>query len=138
MYRHILLPTDGSDLSEKAIDHGVALAKALDADVTAVAVSPPSSATASESVIGLEALEKARQHLDVVRRAAAASAVTCHVLHLESDVTYQAIIAAAEKRGCDLIVMASHGRGSISAIVLGSVTAKVLSHSKIPVLIYPE
>ena len=138
MYRHLLLPTDGSNLSEKAIDHGVALAKALDADITAVAVSTPSSATASEPVFGSESLEQARQHLDVVRRAAAASGVTCHALHLKSDVIYRAIIATAEKRGCDLIVMASHGRSSISAIALGSVTAKVLSHSKIPVLVYRE
>lgn len=136
MYKHILLPTDGSQLSEKAIEHGVALAKALNAKVTAVTVLPPLSTTASESVTGSDSSERARQYLEMVRKVAAASEVTCNALHLESDLTHQAIIAAAENRGCDLIVMASHGRGSLSTIVLGSVTAKVLSHSKIPVLVF--
>ncbi len=138
MYKHILLPTDGTHLSEKAIEHGVALAKALGAKITAVTVSAPSSSTASESVSGSDSLERARRHLGMARNAAALSGMACSVVHLENDSIHQAIIAAAEKADCDLIVMASHGRGTISAIVLGSVTAKVLSHSKIPVLVYRE
>ena len=72
----------------------------------------------------------------MVRKAAAASKVACDVMHVENDQPHQAIIAAAKKQKCDLIVMASHGRRGISALVLGSVAAKVLTHSTIPVLVY--
>jgi nucleotide-binding universal stress UspA family protein len=136
MYKHILLPTDGSKLSEKAIKHGVALAKALKAKITAVTVSPPLSTIASESVIGTDPSKPPAQYLGMVRKAAAASKVACDVMHVENDQPHQAIIAAAKKQKCDLIVMASHGRRGISALVLGSVTAKVLTHSTIPVLVY--
>lgn len=136
MYKHILLPTDGSKLSEKAIKHGIALAKALKAKITAISVTPPFSAFAPESVTVTDYSRLAAQHLGVVRKAAAASKVVCEVMHVEDDQPYRAIIVAAKKRRCDLIVMASHGRGGISALVLGSVTAKVLTHSTIPVLVY--
>jgi nucleotide-binding universal stress UspA family protein len=135
MYKHILLPTDGSELSKKAVKHGVALAKALKAKITAVTVSPPFRPFASESIVVEDTSELAAQYLAAVRKAAAAAGVVCDVMSIEADQPYQAIIAAAKKKRCDLIVMASHGRRGISAIVLGSETVKVLTHSTIPVLV---
>ena len=134
MYKHILLPTDGTKLSEKAIKQGVALAQALKARVTAIAVSPASSPTAAEMIAGGHSPDAA-QHLAKVRQAAASSDVSFNEIHVENDEPYKAIVAAAKKQGCDLIVMASHGRSGISALVLGSVTAKVLTHTTVPVLV---
>jgi nucleotide-binding universal stress UspA family protein len=144
MYRHILIPTDGSELSKKAVQHGVGLAKALGAPVTAVTVSTPfhifaiepAAVTDTQESYAMRMLETAQKHLGVVKDAAAASAVTCDTVHVEYEHPYAAIIDTARKRGCDLIVMASHGRRGVSAIVLGSETVKVLTHSTIPVLVY--
>ena len=144
MYTHILLPTDGSALSERAIDHGIALAKALHASVTGVTVSEPLSALAigavaianvSEDYYGKEIAAAAEKRLDVVRKAAAAAGVVCDLVHVEGTHPYQAIIDTARTKGCDVIVMASHGRRGLSAIVLGSETVKVLTHSTIPVVV---
>ena len=144
MYTHILLPTDGSALSERAIDHGIALAKALDASVTGVTVSEPLSALAigavaianvSEDYYSQEIAAAAEKRLDVVRKAAAAAGVVCDLVHVEGTHPYQAIIDTARTKGCDVIVMASHGRRGLSAIVLGSETVKVLTHSTIPVVV---
>ncbi len=138
MYKHILLPTDGSELSEKSINHGMALARALGAKITALYVSRPLSTIASESVLGTDPSKQAAEYLAVVRNAAVASKVRCNVMHIENDLPYQAIITAAEEQRCDLIVMASHGRHGISAFLHGGVTAMVLSHCTIPVLVYRD
>jgi nucleotide-binding universal stress UspA family protein len=143
MYKHILLPTDGSELSERAIDHGIALAKALHASVTGVTVSEPLSALSIEAVAIANVSEDyrkeiaaaAEKHLDVVRKAAAAAGVVCDVVHVEGHHPYQGIIDTARTKGCDVIVMASHGRRGLYAIVLGSETVKVLTHSTIPVVV---
>jgi len=143
MYTHILLPTDGSALSERAIDHGIALAKALHARVTGVTVSAPLSALSMEAVAIAHVSEDyrkemaaaAEKRLDVVRKAAAAAGVACDVVHVEGPHPYQGIIDTARAKGCDVIVMASHGRRGLSAIVLGSETVKVLTHSTIPVVV---
>ena len=82
------------------------------------------------------AREHAASILNAVADDAQAAGVQCETVQLIQDHPYKAIVAAAKDKGCDLIVMASHGRGGIAAIVLGSVTAKVLSHSSIPVLVY--
>jgi nucleotide-binding universal stress UspA family protein len=142
MYRHILIPTDGSVLSNKAIEHGIALAKTLGAKVTALTVSEPFYVSAFEPSI-VEQYKKhvaalAAKHLDVARNAASASDVACELARVEHELPYRAIIDTAKERGCDLIVMASHGRRGISAIVLGSETVKVLTHSTIPVLVCRE
>jgi nucleotide-binding universal stress UspA family protein len=139
MYRHILLPTDGSDLSEQAIAHGIALAKTLGAKVTAITVSEPFSVSAFEPSV-VEQYKKhvaalAAKHLDAARNAATASGVACEAVRVEHAQPYQAIIDTANERGCDVIVMASHGRRGVSAIVLGSETVKVLTHSTIPVVV---
>ena len=142
MYKHLLIATDGSDLSGKAIVHGIALAKALGAKVTALTVTEPFYESAFEPRI-VDQYKKhvatlATQHLDVASNTASASDVACELVRVEHERPYQAIIDTAKERGCDLIVMASHGRRGISAIVLGSETVKVLTHSTIPVLVCRE
>jgi nucleotide-binding universal stress UspA family protein len=139
MYKHILIPTDGSDLSQQAIEHGVALAKAVGARVTALTITEPFYVSAFEPSM-VEHYKKhvaalATKHLDTAKNVASASNVPCEVARLEHEHPYQAIIDAAQARGCDIIVMASHGRKGISAILLGSETVKVLTHSPIPVVV---
>jgi nucleotide-binding universal stress UspA family protein len=139
MYKHILIPTDGSDLSEQAIEHGIALAKAVGARVTALTVTEPFYASAFEPII-TENYKKhvatlATNHLDYAKNAAGISNVPCDLVRLEHEQPYQAIIDTAEARGCDVIVMASHGRRGMSAVVLGSEAVKVLTHSPIPVVV---
>ena len=144
MHKHILLPTDGSELSEQAVNYGVALAKAVNAKVTGVTVSTSFHIIALEPHMVTDTLESytarisnvAAQRLDRVKDAARAAGVECDVVHAQHEHPYQAIIDTAVRRGCDLIVMASHGRRGVSAIVLGSETVKVLTHSMIPVLVY--
>ena len=144
MHTHILIPTDGSDLSAEAIQYGTALAKAVNARVTGVTVSPSIHVLAIEPDAVADTLESYRQrmatvaaqHLDKVKEAAEAAGVNYEVVHVEHEDPYKAIIEVAKARACDLIVMASHGRRGISAIVLGSETLKVLTHSTIPVLVY--
>ena len=144
MYKHILLPTDGSELSNNAIGHGIALAKAVNAKVTGITVTTPFHVFATDAETLTDTAEtyqrrmtaSAAKHLTQVKNAAAAASVDCIVIHVEHEHPYRAIIDAAIKDGCDLITMASHGRRGISAVVLGSETVKVLTHSKIPVLVY--
>jgi nucleotide-binding universal stress UspA family protein len=142
MYRHILLPTDGSALSEAAIQYGVAVAKSVGAKVTGITVIMPFHVFAIDSdLLTLESYEPrakklARQYLMQVRNAAAQAGVKCETIEVEDEHPYRAIIDTAKNRGCDLIVMASHGRRGVSAVVLGSETVKVLTHSSIPVLVY--
>lgn len=144
MYRHILIPTDGSELSQKAIDYGMALAKSVNAKVTVMTVSTPFYALAIEPGLITDTPEQygkrtaalTAKYLNVAKEAALAAGVTCETMHVEHDQPYQAIIKTAAEKSCDLIVMASHGRRGISAIVLGSEAVKVLTHSSIPVLVF--
>ncbi len=149
MYNHILIPTDGSELSTMALQEGVALAKALGARVTVVTVTrpldvfmdTPTMVTDVPIVAGTpEQYRKnmaalAGQYLDVAKSIAAAAGVSCDLVHVEHEQPYQAIIDTAQNRGCDAIHMASHGRRGLSAILLGSETLKVLTHSTIPVIV---
>ena len=146
MYRNILIATDGSDLAEKAVSHGVSLAKSVGGKVTAVIVETPFNVfSVPESQIRqmpaafAQHAEHVKQHagkvLNHVAGAAKAAGVPCDTVQVEDDQPYRAIIKTAEDEGCDLIVMASHGRSGISAVLLGSVTNKVLTHTKIPVLV---
>ena len=144
MYRHILIPTDGSELSQKAIDYGIALAKSVNAKVTVMTVSPPFYVLAIEPGMVTDAPEQyqkrmaaaAAKYFNMAMETAAAAGVTCDTLHVEHDQPYIAIIKTAAEKSCDLIVMASHGRRGISAIVLGSEAVKVLTHSTVPVLVF--
>jgi nucleotide-binding universal stress UspA family protein len=144
MYTNILIPTDGSELAGKAVRHGIALAQRIGAKVTALTVSPPFHTFTTDTLMieDTPAQYKARmqQHaektLGVVADAARAAEIACEIVHVEHEHPYQAIIDAAETKGCDLIVMASRGRRGMSAVVLGSETVKVLTHCKIPVLVH--
>ena len=144
MYRHILIPTDGSALSAKAVDHGIAFAKSLDAKLTVLTTTEPfhvfstdpKVVTDTEPLYRKHAAEFAAKTLDAAAKAAKAAGVPCETIHLEECFPYEAIIKTANAKHCDLILMASHGRRGLSAIVLGSETMKVLTHSKIPVLVY--
>ena len=143
MYKHILIPTDGSELSKLALQEGMALAKALGARVTVVTVTTPFHALSTSPSMVTDTPEQykahtaalAGHHLDVAKNIAAAAGMTCDLLHLEHEQPYQAIIETAQNRGCDAIQMASHGRRGISAVLLGSETLKVLTHSTIPVIV---
>jgi nucleotide-binding universal stress UspA family protein len=144
MYTNILIPTDGSELAGKAVRHGIVLAQKIGAKVTALTVLPPFHVftTDTQMIEDTPAQYQARMQkhaektLGTVTQAAQAAGVACETVHIEHEHPYQAIIDTAASKGCDLIVMASHGRHGISAIVLGSETVKVLTHSKIPVLVH--
>ena len=144
MYRHILIPTDGSALSEKAIDYGMSFAKSVNAKVTVLTVSTPFHAFAVEPGIVIDTPEQYGKHmaaltakyLNVAKEAALAAGVICETMQVEHEQPYLAIIDVATRKSCDLIVMASHGRRGFSAIVLGSEAVKVLTHSTIPVLVF--
>jgi nucleotide-binding universal stress UspA family protein len=144
MFKHILVPTDGSKLSEKAIRHAISFAKDAKAKVTALHVIPKFH-TFSYQTEMLEATEQeyeksgeehAKRYLKFAQRVAGNAGVECDVAHASSDQPYKEIIKAAEKKGCDLILMASHGRRGIEGFLLGSETQKVLTHSRTPVLIF--
>lgn len=143
MYRHILIPTDGSKLSETAIHHGVALAKSVHAKITGITVFAPFHTFAVEPLMvtdtpdqyRADCVAEAEKRLAVVKDAAEMAGVPCGVTHVMHDDPYQAIIDTAADLDCDLIVMASHGRRGVAALVLGSETMKVLTHSRIPVLV---
>jgi nucleotide-binding universal stress UspA family protein len=144
MFKHILIPTDGSDLSRKAVLYGVQLAKESGAKVTSITVTDPYRAATMDTVLipidEEDYEEQARllseRAMEQVKIATQAAGVKCETLREIHDQPYRAIIDAAHALGCDLIVMASHGRRGISALLLGSETVKVLTHSTIPVLVY--
>jgi nucleotide-binding universal stress UspA family protein len=143
VHRHILVPTDGSALSLAAVEYGAALAKSVGARVTVLTVSTPFHTFAFEPVMVTDTPEQyakqvaaiATKYLDAAKEIALAAGVSCETVHVEHDDPYLAIVDTAAKKSCDLIVMASHGRHGIAAVVLGSETTKVLTHSNIPVLV---
>jgi nucleotide-binding universal stress UspA family protein len=142
MYRHILIPTDGSELAERGVAHGLALAKSVGARVSVIFVLEAFSEMTGrflEAVATYAALrkEQATSVLDRAANAAAKAGISCETIQAENGQPHQAIIAAAENRGCDLIVMSSHGRSGLSVLLIGSVTSKVLTQAKIPVLVCP-
>jgi nucleotide-binding universal stress UspA family protein len=144
MYKNILIPTDGSALAAKAVQHGIALAKRIGAKATALTVLPPFHVLTTDTQMledtpaeyKARMQEHAKKTLGAVAQIAQAAGVACETVHVEHEHPYRAIIDTAESKGCDLIVMASHGRHGISAIILGSETVKVLTHSTIPVLVH--
>jgi nucleotide-binding universal stress UspA family protein len=144
LYRKILIPTDGSDLATTAVKHGVKFAKEIGAKVTGVTVTEPfhllsvkpSQLEYTPAEYKKHSKTHAEQVLHSIAAAADAAGVSCETVHVEHEHPYQAIIDTAASKGCDLILMASHGRRGVAAVVLGSETVKVLTHSKIPVLVY--
>ena len=146
MFKHVLLPTDGSKLSDRAVQRGIDLAKILGARVTSVHVIPEFRMMADESFVlptsadlkqryDKQAKARAEKLLARIGERAKAAGVKHEGVCAMGDVPYEYIIETARKHKCDLIVMASHGRKGLSSLLLGSETAKVLTHSKIPVLV---
>ena len=143
MYSNILIPTDGSELAGNAVNHGIELAKKLGAKVTILTVTVPFRFFSVEGAM-IEAppgydtrgKETAEKILASAAARAKAAGVPVETVQVEDDSPYQAIIETAESKGADLIVMSSHGRRGVSALILGSETAKVLTHCKIPVLVH--
>ena len=146
MFKHILVPTDGSPRSLRAAKAAVRFAKAGDARITAFYATPEYRPDISgdylpPSFVSLpayaEQLKKtADKYLGQVKRLADAAKVPCATARASSDSPYQAIIKAAKANKCDLIFMASHGRRGIASLLIGSETTKVLTHCKLPVLVY--
>src|SRR5262249_43269593 len=141
MYRHILIPTDGSEPAERGVAQGLTLAKALGAKVSIIFVTEPFSEMTGrflEAVARYAELrkEQATSVLDRAANAAKEAGVSCETIQVENGQPHQAIIAAAQDKGCDLIVMSSHGRSGLSKFLIGSVTNKVLTYAKTPILVY--
>ncbi|VFU09424.1 Universal stress protein [Methylocella tundrae] len=144
MYSNILIPTDGSELASKAVSHGVELAKAIGAKVTILTVTLPFRVFSAEAAMiedtpddyTTRLAEQAEKTLGEASAVAVAAGVPVETLQVEDDRPYQAIIDTAASKGADLIIMASHGRKGISALILGSETSKVLTHCKVPVLVH--
>lgn len=144
MYKHILIPTDGSQLSSEALVESLNLAKSLGARTTILTVEEPFHVFAMGAAQVAHSLTEYQDQIRVqaerLLSAAATQAreagVPCETLRATDEDPYRAIINAAADRGCDLIAMASHGRRGMAAVVLGSQTQKVLAHSATPVLVY--
>jgi nucleotide-binding universal stress UspA family protein len=146
MFKHILIPTDGSRVAAKAIKAGVAMAKEMGAKVTGYCAQEPVPAHVygegyvGEKQLGVELERRAREHaqrcVDEVAAAAKARGVPFAPLVTKSSVPSRGIIEAAQRRKCDVIFMASHGYRGLAGLLLGSVTQEVLTHSKIPVLVF--
>ena len=147
MFKHILIPTDGSKLANESAQAAVRLAASLGAKVTGFFAAPPATPIIYKSMLPVgyttpteheEMIRKAAQsYLGAVEKAAKAAGVPCETMTVTSDYPAEAILAAAKKRRCDLIFMASHGRrGLRQASMLGSQTQKVLAQGTVPVLVY--
>lgn len=143
MFKKILLPTDGSDLSAMAIAGGLEFAKALKASVVGLTIVEPYSYSnlseyRPETLDDYEQrmMKVAAERLGKVADAAAKAGVPVETMTAQSFSPYEAIIDTAKAKGCDVIFMSSHGRKGLSAVLLGSETQKVLTHSTIPVMVY--
>ncbi len=146
MFKHVLIPTDGSPVANKAVKAGLKLAAELGARVTGYrAVAPVHQPASSEGYLldrsliekfQKQAVEAAEHQLEGMAKLAKAAGVTYSGVVTMAFTPYEGIIEAAKKGKCDAIFMASHGRRGIAGLVLGSVTHKVLTHSKVPVLVY--
>jgi nucleotide-binding universal stress UspA family protein len=145
MYKRILLATDGSKLSQKAVDHALSLADLTGAEVVALKVVPRYPQTYFEGGVALASTEIARiekqwaaeamETVNAVKAAGQKREVRVKAVTAKGDLVAEAVIAAAKRQKCDLIVMASHGRRGLKRLLLGSETQQVLTHSHIPVLV---
>jgi nucleotide-binding universal stress UspA family protein len=146
MFKNVLVPTDGSELSARAVKRAVQIAKAMKAKVTALYAYPEIESIGRDGYIGpfnllttqrynAKAQETANNYLAYVTKAAKAAGIEAEVVAIASDRPHEAIIKIAKRKKCDLIIMGSHGRGGVGSVLLGSVTQKVLSHSTLPVLV---
>ncbi|WP_440222570.1 universal stress protein [Dokdonella sp. MW10] len=142
MYTHLLVPTDGSELSDLAVDNAIRLATALGARLTAwagaevYAMTYAEGAFVDQAAFREQALAGAKRRVQAVVERARAAGVPCEGVAEDCEAVWRGIVDAAAREGCDLVLMASHGRKGLSAVLLGSETQKVLTHSKVPVLVY--
>lgn len=147
MFKHILLPTDGSELSERTSQQAVKLAKPLGAKITAVHVMGGYDIMLENQYLGSPDVPDMRQYyetemaartkkiLDPIKKAALDAGVECDSVVATGDSIYETILKQAAQSGCDVIIMASHGKKGMNDVLLGSETQKVLTHGKIPVLV---
>jgi nucleotide-binding universal stress UspA family protein len=143
--KRILVPTDGSEVSQKALEPALELAKQLGASIVAyhgIEANLPYYRgedyvdTSAMKALEARAEEEAAKYVSQVKAAADAAGIPCDTVVTKPAVPHEGIVAAAEKNQCDLIVMSSHGRSGLRSFVLGSVTQRVLASSKIPVMVY--
>jgi nucleotide-binding universal stress UspA family protein len=143
MFQKILVPTDGSELSEKAIAAALEVATKMSGSIVALCVaqpyaySPLSEGAVVSDAVGFEnrSLEIATEHVERIKEAAAKAQVSCETVVTKSFDPYKEIIDTAKKMNCDAIFMASHGRRGLNRLLLGSETQKVLAHADVPVLV---
>jgi nucleotide-binding universal stress UspA family protein len=144
MFKNILIPTDGSEQSQRAVQCGIEIAKLHGGRITGIHVIPDyhlliayegAFDPVTEERIEEEAKARADSYLGSIRKACGEAGVQCATVCETSDHPYDAILRAADVNGCDLIVMTSHGRKGLAAVLLGSETRKVLTHAKVPVLV---
>ena len=145
MYKHILVATDGSKLSAKAVTQAIDLAQTLGAGLTAFYASPDYPLPAYSDGVAFEPMSRkeyatlckkeADKILGAVAMKAESAGLEFNTVHAIAPTPWEAILSAARKNKCDAIVMASHGRRGLSAVLLGSETQKVLTHSSVPILI---
>lgn len=147
MYSHILVPTDGSELSIEAARQAIELAKLCKAKMTVIMVSPTYRQLQQDGFIVPTAdtvrerweeqmMERAKKPFETICGDAKNAGVECKSMHMFGDAPYEAIIEAANNNGCDMIAMGSHGHGGVKQFFVGSETTRVLSHTKIPVVVY--
>ena len=148
MFKHILVPTDGSALSSMVVSKAVAVAKALGARITAVHLAGHYRPVLHDDGFFMPEVPELRKRfeeetsgrttklLGAVKKVALAAGVPCNTVAMKGDLPYNGIIKEAKRAKCDLIMMASHGHKGLKGVLLGSETQKVLTHSKIPVLVY--
>jgi nucleotide-binding universal stress UspA family protein len=146
VFKHILLPTDGTADAEAAIEACLRFAREIGAAITGVHVMPmmhlftyePGVTESVHQQVRAEQQQHARRYLEHIEQQAGAAGVPCNTVLVTSDYPYEAIIDTARNANCDLIAMASHGRKGIKALLLGSETHKVLTHSAVPVMVFPH
>ena len=144
MLDNVLIPTDGTELSLDAARFGAGLAAKMGAKITAVHVTTPAEAIMVGEVAVVrdrltyekKAAEEAKRHLEAVAALAKAAGVACEQVHVRDALPWHGILETAKERRADMIVIASHGRRGLSAMLIGSETQKVVNHSHIPVVIY--
>jgi nucleotide-binding universal stress UspA family protein len=145
MYKHILIPTDGSKLSSRAIEHAMPIARSMGSRVTGLFVAPAPTPLVFKGLVPVRYLQPdqhaalnakaAARYLGEIEAAAQAAGVRCDTLTVDDEYPADTILRVAAKRKCDLIVMASHGRRGVAGVLLGSETQKVLVQAKMPVLV---
>lgn len=143
MFRHLLIATDGSELAGHAVDHGLGLAKAVGAQVTVLTVTEPFPATSRVMMPSAEDVQRfenganaaAERLLSEVADRARATGVACSTRHLRDGHAAEGILQTSRELGCDVIVMATHGRRGLDRLLVGSQAAKVMAGSSVPVLV---